>query len=109
MSLKETLQTNNISIDYNYYGLSDMATYFELDSLLSKLPIVFDFLDNFSLSELSSFEDLKDFFLVNKISQFSELKDKVKPDYRQDFEHLLEKANSIPLVLDSKFPQSPIC
>ena len=95
MSLKETLQTNNISIDYNYYGLSDMATYFELDSLLSKLPIVFDFLDNFSLSELSSFEDLKDFFLVNKISQFSELKDKVKPDYRQDFEHLLEKANSI--------------
>ena len=95
MNIRRTFADNGINLNYKYFGISDLATYFELNSLLEHLPLIIDNILKFELTNLSTIDDLKNYFFIKKISLFEETKKQVKHDYQHDFELLLKITNDI--------------
>ena len=95
MIVKEIFSNNGIHLHYKYFGITDFATYFELNSLLEHLPFVIDTISKLELTCLDTIDNLKDFIFIKKISLFAEIKSQIKHDYQQDFGYLLKYTNNI--------------
>ena len=91
-SLFDSLKKAGILLDFESYGVSDVATYHEINSLIQHSEFVLGQLNVVELRSINSYEDLCTYFLLHKIVKFKEIRGQIKSEYIHSFDEIINIA-----------------